>query len=266
MVATGDLTTLLAATTAARCKTVLVGDPYQLAPVNARGGMFEQLCAELPWAQRLSEVWRLRNREERDASLALRCGRGTRLRNAVGWYRSHGRLHTGDPIAMAADALAAHLADRAAGKDSLLICDTWEIADALNRRLHDTLTADGPTAQAGRDQINPRRRHHRQPAQRRHHRRAPRRRAPARRPHRSGPQRQPLAGRRRRRRDQPDRRRTSHRSSTGRVRRRLPARAHHLGYAVTVHSAQGVTADTAHAVIGRIRHPRHGLRGHVPGS
>jgi hypothetical protein len=35
MLATPDLTTLLAATTAARCKTVLVGDPYQLAPVNA---------------------------------------------------------------------------------------------------------------------------------------------------------------------------------------------------------------------------------------
>ena len=29
------------------------------------------------------------------------------------------------------------------GKDALLICDTWEMADALNRRLHDTLTA-GP--------------------------------------------------------------------------------------------------------------------------
>ena len=37
---------------------VLVGDPYPLAPVRARGGMFEMLCNELPWAQRLSEVWR----------------------------------------------------------------------------------------------------------------------------------------------------------------------------------------------------------------
>ncbi len=106
MVGTPQLTKLLAAATAARAKTVLVGDPYQLAPVKARGGMFEQLCDELPWSQRLSEVWRMRDPEERDASLALRSGHGNRLRKAVGWYRTHGRLHTGDPVAMAADAHA----------------------------------------------------------------------------------------------------------------------------------------------------------------
>jgi hypothetical protein len=53
---------------------------------------------------------------------------------------------------MAIDALHAYQADRAAGKDALLVCDTWEIADALNRRLHDTLTAEGPTVQAAREQ------------------------------------------------------------------------------------------------------------------
>ena len=129
----------------------------------------------------------------------------------MGWYRTHGRLHTGDPVAMAADALDAYLADRAAGKDALLVCDTWEIADALNRRLHDTLTADGPAAQVDRDQtvrvgdiivsrdndapidVRPG--------------------ADRRRPTRSGPQRQPLAGRRRRRRNQPHRRRTAHRKA-----------------------------------------------------
>ncbi len=50
------------------------------------------------------------------------------------------RLYTGDPITMAIDALHAYQADRAAGKDALLVCDTWEMADALNRRLNDTLT------------------------------------------------------------------------------------------------------------------------------
>jgi conjugative relaxase-like TrwC/TraI family protein len=154
MVATPDLWTLLAAATEANVKTVLVGDPYQLAPVKARGGMFEQLCADLPWSQRLSAVWRMRDPAERDASLALRSGHGNRLRRAVGWYRIHGRLHTGDPIAMAHDALTAYTAGRAAGKDSLLICDTWEMADALNRRLHDTLSApDATTAHAARDQL-----------------------------------------------------------------------------------------------------------------
>ena len=151
MVGTPELRRLLEASTAAHIKTILVGDPYQLAPVKARGGMFEHLCAELPWSQRLSEVWRLCHREERDASLALRAGHGNRLRKAVRWYRAHDRLHTGDPIAMAADAHAAYLADHAAGKDSLLVCDTWEMADALNQRLHDALTLDGPTVAASRN-------------------------------------------------------------------------------------------------------------------
>jgi hypothetical protein len=151
-IANKHLQTLLTATTAARVKTVLVGDPHQLSPVLARGGMLEQLCDELPWTQRLSEVWRMRDPKERQASLALRSGHGNRLRHAIGWYRTHDRLHTGDPVAMASDALDGYLTDRNAGKDSLLICDTWELADALNRRLHDTLTTQGPAAKAAREQ------------------------------------------------------------------------------------------------------------------
>ena len=152
MVGTPDLNKLLTCTTEGRAKTVLVGDAHQLSPVNARGGMFEQLCTDLPWSQRLSEVWRMADPEERDTSLALRAAHGNRLRTAVKWYRDNGRLHTGDPIAMAADALDAYLTDRAAGKDALLICDTWEIADALNRRLHHTLPTAGPTLTVARDQ------------------------------------------------------------------------------------------------------------------
>jgi conjugative relaxase-like TrwC/TraI family protein len=152
MVGTPELHKLLSCAAVGRAKMVLVGDAYQLSPVRARGGMFEQLCADLPWSQRLGEVWRMTDPEERDTSLALRAAHGNRLRTAVKWYRDHGRLHTGDPIAMAADALDAYLNDQATGKDSLLICDTWEMADALNRRLHDTLTTAGPTVTGTRDQ------------------------------------------------------------------------------------------------------------------
>jgi conjugative relaxase-like TrwC/TraI family protein len=152
MLGTPDLSKLMACATLGRAKMVLVGDAYQLAPVKARGGMFEQLCADLPWSQRLGEVWRLKNREERDCSLALRAAHGNRRRTAVKWYRDNNRLHTGDPIAMAADAVAAYLNDRADGKHAILICDTWEVADALNQRLHDTLTTPGPTVTAARDQ------------------------------------------------------------------------------------------------------------------
>jgi ATP-dependent exoDNAse (exonuclease V) alpha subunit len=250
MVATPDLRELLTAATTARVKTVLVGDPFQLAPVKARGGMFEQLCDELPWTQRLSEVWRMRNPEERQASLALRSGHGNHLRQAIGWYRTHDRLHTGDPIAMASDALAEYLTDRERGKDSLLVCDTWEMADALNRRLHDTLTTTGPTADAARQQelrvgdlIVSRRNDFTIDVR---------------------------AGNKHRVGDAADQVRNGNRwrvlavdAATNRIAaERLTDSARvilgkdylrehvTLGYAVTVHSAQGVTADTAHAVIG----------------
>jgi ATP-dependent exoDNAse (exonuclease V) alpha subunit len=250
MVATPDLEALLAAATAARVKTVLVGDPCQLAPVRARGGMFEQLCDELPWTQRLSEVWRMRNPEERQASLALRSGHGNHLREAVGWYRTHGRLHTGDPVAMATDALDGYLTDREAAKDALLICDTWEMADALNRRLHDTLSKAGPTARVAREQevrvgdlIVSRRNDVTIPVR---------------------------LGAGHRGDDAVDQVRNGNRwrvaavdAETNRVAaERLTdkvrvvfdndyLREHiTLGYAVTVHSAQGVTTETAHAVLG----------------
>jgi ATP-dependent exoDNAse (exonuclease V) alpha subunit len=153
MVGTPELQRLLEASTAAHAKIVLVGDAYQLLPVKTRGGMFEHLCEDLPWSQHLSEVWRMRDAAERDASLALRSARGNRLRKAVGWYRNHDRLHTGDPIAMAADATHAYITARAEGKDVAILCDTWDIADAINQRLHDRFTNPGaPSVQVARDQ------------------------------------------------------------------------------------------------------------------
>jgi hypothetical protein len=153
MVGTPELKKLLSCAVAGRAKMVLVGDAYQLSPVKARGGMFEDLCQELPWSQRLGEVWRMRAAEERDMSLALRSGHGNRLRKAVGWYRSHDRLHTGDPIAMADDATQAYIAARTEGKDAAIICDRWEIADAINGRLHGTYTdVTCPGVRVGRDQ------------------------------------------------------------------------------------------------------------------
>lgn len=151
MVSTDHWRRLLAHTTAAGTKTVLVGDAHQLAPVKARGGMFAQLCEDLPWTQHLTEVWRMHDPDERSASLALRDGGPAPVRRAVAWYRSHDRLHTGDPIAMAADALDGWRADVAAGKDALVIADTLEMCDALNRRIHDERTAPyAPTVTAAR--------------------------------------------------------------------------------------------------------------------
>jgi hypothetical protein len=52
---------------------------------------------------------------------------------------------------MAADALTAYRTDTAAGKDSLLICDTTEMADALNQHIHhDTIDTGAPAVAAAR--------------------------------------------------------------------------------------------------------------------
>ncbi|MCB0949344.1 MAG: AAA family ATPase, partial [Mycobacterium sp.] len=147
MVGTAALRELLAAASSAGTKTVLVGDGRQLSPVKARGGMFTQLCADLPWAQHLSEVWRMHDAGERAASLGVRDGDGGVLDDAVEWYRDHDRLHTGDPVAMAQDAFDAwmreHDPNSGGGGDSLLIADRWEIADALNERIHRHRVEDG---------------------------------------------------------------------------------------------------------------------------
>ena len=80
--------------------------------------------------------------------------------DAINWYRAHDRLHSGDAITMAADTLKAYRTDTAAGKDALLICDTTEMADALNQRLHhDTVDADASAS--GSHHYPPQRPHHR---------------------------------------------------------------------------------------------------------
>jgi conjugative relaxase-like TrwC/TraI family protein len=248
MVGTDDLRRLLTATTTAGVKTVLVGDQHQLAPVKARGGMFAQLCADLPWAQKLSEVWRMRDPEERRASLALRDGGPAPVRRAIEWYRKNDRLHAGDEIAMASAALNAYRRDIAAGKDSLLVCDTKEMADALNQRMHkDTIDPSAPTVTAARghqisvgDLIVSRRN---DPTISVLH---PTEKIQAADPVRNGnlwhvyavdPDNQRIAARR-----------VSDGARTAFTGDYLRDHINH-GYAVTVHSAQGATADTTHAVL-----------------
>ena len=171
----------------------------------------------------------MRDPEERDTSLALRAAHGNRLRKAVKLVpqqRPAAHRRSDRDGRRRAGRLPQPTAPT--GKDALLICDTWEMADALNRRLHDTLTAAGPTA---------------------HGRARPEirvgdiimsrsndatidvatRPGTGTRPRRPGPQRQPLAGRRDRPGHQPRCRRTAHRQSPRGVRRRLPARARHAG-------------------------------------
>jgi ATP-dependent exoDNAse (exonuclease V) alpha subunit len=249
MVGTDDLRQLLTATTKAGAKTVLVGDAHQLAPVKARGGMFAQLCTDLPWTQHLNEVWRMRDPAERTASLALRDGEPEAVRKAVDWYRTHDRLHCGDAITMAADALDAYQADTEAGRDALLVCDTTEMANAINTRLHHQhLNRDAPTvAGAGGQRIGV------------GDLILSRRNDPTIDFHHSTPHAETLAPVRNGNRwrvvglDEQKNWLGAERLEDGaRVIFHGDYLREHVtfGYAVTVHSAQGVTADTSHAVLG----------------
>src|SRR5262245_34593265 len=93
----------------------------------------------------------MRDPDERAASVALRNGGPAAVRRAIGWYRTHDRRHCGGPIPMAAGRPTPYRADTAAGKDALLLCDTTEMADALNQRLHhDIIAADAFTIAGAR--------------------------------------------------------------------------------------------------------------------
>ena len=134
MVGTPEMVSVMdmAESVGARC--VFVGDPHQYGAVKTRGGLLQTLAYELPNAQELSEVWRQRDPEERRASQHLRNGDETLLKQAVGWYQEHGRLHAGELTAMAVDALEAWKTDVSAGYQSLLIaCDNATV-DELNEQ------------------------------------------------------------------------------------------------------------------------------------
>ena len=172
MVGTPQLRRLLETSTAAQAKIVLVGDAYQLSPVKARGGMFEHLCQDLPWAQRLSEVWRLRDPAERDASLALPYPHAaTDYAKPSAGQPTHDRLHTGDPIAMATVTTTAYIAAHTEGKDVAILCDRSGHRRRHQRApIHHHFTnPDTPSVPVARDQpvragdldSEPPQRHHR---------------------------------------------------------------------------------------------------------
>ncbi|OAN31245.1 MobF family relaxase [Mycolicibacterium iranicum] len=246
MVGTQHLRQLLETATTAGTKVVLVGDEHQLAPVAQRGGTFAQLVADVPWAQRLSQVWRMHDHDERDASLAVRDGGPAALRRAVGWYRRTGRLHTGDQVTMADDALAAWTADTAAGRDALLLADRWEMADAINMRIHsERIGDDAPTVRAARghqlaagDVVITR--HNTVDIPTRTDRGVDAD------PIRNGQRWEVLAV------DTGEGRIAVRRLDDGAIAALSGDYLRqyvHLGYAVTVHAAQGVTADTCHALL-----------------
>lgn len=133
----------------------LVGDDRQLSAIGA-GGVLRDIEAA-HGACRLTEVIRFDDPAEADASLALREGRA----EALGYYLDHDRIHVGDIATMAHAVLDAWTKDHANGLDCLMLAPTRDVVTELNRiaqeRCHEgrpergrgSALADGNIAAAG---------------------------------------------------------------------------------------------------------------------
>lgn len=106
----------------------LIGDDQQLAAIGA-GGVLRDI-ARTHAAVRLDEVVRFDDAVEADASLALRDGD----RAALGYYVDHERIHAGDQQTVVDEVLDAWRAEQDAGRDCLMLAPTHELVRELNER------------------------------------------------------------------------------------------------------------------------------------
>ncbi|MHA6795918.1 MobF family relaxase [Pseudonocardia bannensis] len=129
---------------AAGAKLLLVGDHKQLAAVGAGGGM--DLLASSGARYELADARRFTAEWERSASLRLRAGDEAVLRD----YHQQGRLLDSGTAGQAEESAArAWLADTLAGQRSLLLVDTNEQAARLSSELRAELVRLGRVQETG---------------------------------------------------------------------------------------------------------------------
>ena len=117
----------------------LVGDDQQLASVAA-GGVLRDI-AETAGAVTLSELIRFKDPAEGAASLALRTGDDA----GIGFYLDHDRVHVGDLSTATDAAYSAWSVDRGGGLDSIMLAPTRDLVAVLNARARaDRLLAESP--------------------------------------------------------------------------------------------------------------------------
>ncbi|GAB3589252.1 MobF family relaxase [Angustibacter peucedani] len=156
MAGTMRLATITDAARSAGATVRLIGDPHQLAAVEA-GGAFRLLTTSSPTAE-LRALHRFTTTEEANATTAVRDGDA----RAAKFYADAGRLDAGSSDAMTEAAFSAWRTDVAKGLHSLLLTTDREQARSLNeraqlaRRLHSTTAGaltvglhDGTQASAG---------------------------------------------------------------------------------------------------------------------
>jgi conjugative relaxase-like TrwC/TraI family protein len=116
----------------------LIGDDQQLGAIGA-GGVLRDI-AHAYGAFRLTELHRFTDAAEASASLALREGKP----EALNYYLDHGRVHVGDLATTTQAAFAAWVSDRAAGLDTIMLAPTRKLVDELNRQARDHFLGSHP--------------------------------------------------------------------------------------------------------------------------
>ncbi|WP_051208174.1 MobF family relaxase [Propionicicella superfundia] len=113
---------------AAGASVRLVGDDQQLAAIGA-GGVLRDIATR-HGAARLNELVRFADPAEGGASLALRDGNP----EALGFYLDHGRVHVGDLATMTDAVFDAWQTEEAAGLDTIMLAPTRDLVAELNTR------------------------------------------------------------------------------------------------------------------------------------
>jgi hypothetical protein len=133
----------------------LIGDDQQLAAIGA-GGVLRDI-ENSHGAVRLTGLHRFDDPAEAAASLALRDGRP----EALGFYLDRQRIHVGDLATLTEDLFGAWRADRSGGLDSIMLAPTRDMVAKLNQRARahrlastatpgpEVILADGNRASAG---------------------------------------------------------------------------------------------------------------------
>jgi conjugative relaxase-like TrwC/TraI family protein len=129
LASTFDLDELISAASEAGAKVLLVGDPYQLASIDA-GGMFTTLVNARPDAATLSTIQRFSERWEAEASVALRAGHDA----AFLAYQAHGRIVEGNRGALLEEIYAAWSRDIAEGLEAIMLASDSATVHELNTR------------------------------------------------------------------------------------------------------------------------------------
>ena len=115
----------------------LIGDDQQLAAIGA-GGVLRDI-ATTHGALHLTQLMRFADPAEGAATLALREGDPS----ALGFYLDKGRVHVGDLATLTEDVFTSWAHDRGQGLDSIMLAPTRDLTSQLNQRAQTDRLAGG---------------------------------------------------------------------------------------------------------------------------